>query len=304
MAPAQFTGLLLEDITFTRSGQSITPTAIDIEDGWENAQDLYINRCEISEHTGTADIIINAAQNVVMTNNRSFNTSIFRSRIHGLTIKDNDGIGVRADIGTFTGNTVRIFQNQKSWFSFGKTKEELTTTIKAIQNEAVLGYTEQINRKSFSVEESDVSINGTIKNVNFIACNLTRDGDVTYIDDQVYFAKCYFLPSDFSAVYKFSFNVRDATREFRLCTFDVPVHFANHNYFNSGLWEYCTFKESVKLTPKGTNNKGQIQFNYCHFEKDIELDIPEGIYVTFNHCTFNGEILSKGTSQEYIIFNQ
>ena len=39
--------------TFARSGQSITPCEIDLEDGWEQQQEIFMSNCESIERPGS-----------------------------------------------------------------------------------------------------------------------------------------------------------------------------------------------------------------------------------------------------------
>ena len=49
-APSQVQFWRYLNCDFTRSGQSITPSDIDFEDGWEQMQDVMIKNCEIKEY--------------------------------------------------------------------------------------------------------------------------------------------------------------------------------------------------------------------------------------------------------------
>jgi hypothetical protein len=110
-APFQHQHLLINNCIFTRSGQSITPCEIDLEDGWEQQQDTFIRNCEILEHVGTGSLIDNSAINHVFENNKNWPGITFRYRINGITVKNNENCGVGITRGWMTGNTVKVFIN-------------------------------------------------------------------------------------------------------------------------------------------------------------------------------------------------
>ena len=69
IATTTSSGLLIDNVTFTRCGYSITPCPVDFEDGWQDCQDIYfMNSKRIGDRVGTADIIDNAGYNHIYEN--------------------------------------------------------------------------------------------------------------------------------------------------------------------------------------------------------------------------------------------
>lgn len=63
MATGVFNFMLVEGCTFDNCGNSVTPVAIDIEDGYEYGQNYFFRNNRIIKHTGTADLIITRGYN-------------------------------------------------------------------------------------------------------------------------------------------------------------------------------------------------------------------------------------------------
>lgn len=75
MAPYQGNAINIINCTFARCGQTITPAAIDFEDGWHNMQDYCVMNCEILEPVGTTDIVIVGGFGLLFKNNTNWRIS-------------------------------------------------------------------------------------------------------------------------------------------------------------------------------------------------------------------------------------
>ena len=129
--------------------------------------------------------------------------------------------------------------------------------------------------------------------------NLTK-----YIHDNILVEDSDYFLSENETQSIFSFNRLDGKRIYRRCVFHAPCTFTTHNFFNSGLWEDCVFKDTLTLNPTfRTLTKDQIQFNNCTFEKEITINLGKDTYIQFNKCTFLGNINYIGTSNERCEFN-
>ena len=106
---AQFFAFL--DCDFIRSGQSITASEIDFEDGWEQMQDFFIMRCKDLEPIGTGDIIDCSGINHVYDGNENMSISV-GYRVNGLCIRNNRGDQYIQTVGFMTGNTIRVYNNE------------------------------------------------------------------------------------------------------------------------------------------------------------------------------------------------
>ena len=96
-------------------------------------------------------------------------------------------------------------------------------------------------------------------------------------------------------------------RVYEDCIFEPPTWFTSHNYFNSGIWNSCTFKDTLLIKPNiEEKNKtlcmGAIQFNYCIFEKDLTIDTRYS-EIQFNGCQFLGNIIYKDNAKSLVEFN-
>ena len=80
-APFQAQFLVFDNCDFIRSGQSITPCCIDLEDGWERMQDIFIVNC------GPLNVIDNSGINHQMINCSNVSYTA-RYRLVGFTIRD------------------------------------------------------------------------------------------------------------------------------------------------------------------------------------------------------------------------
>ena len=136
------------------------------------------------------------------------------------------------------------------------------------------------------------------KDVNVVDSILYRtDPKVDYIHENMYYTNCIFKGTEGQDQMKFSFNLLNTKRVYEDCTFEAPTWFANHNYFNSGRWNNCRFKDTLFIKPHNQESAkalcmGAIQFNYCIFEKDLTIDTRYS-EIQFNGCQFLGNIIYK-----------
>ena len=133
-ASCQFQHLTFLNCDFTRSGQSITPCEIDLEDGWEQMQDFFLEGCEIKEHLGTACLISCAGINHQVENCKNFHFTA-RYNLRGVTMRNNENCGLNLTVGYKTGNTVRCYNNTMPFFKYSDTgkyfeKEKMSYIIK------------------------------------------------------------------------------------------------------------------------------------------------------------------------------
>lgn len=96
---------ILENCTFDNCGQSITPVAIDLEDGWQQQQDFTMRNCEVINQAGTLDIIICAGYNIRMENCRNIRSS-WRVDVIDAKISNCELQGLQ-----YSGKMERIFNN-------------------------------------------------------------------------------------------------------------------------------------------------------------------------------------------------
>ena len=288
-AQAQFYTFLNCD--FTRSGQSITPCEIDLEDGWEQQQDIFVKGCTILERAGTADVIDNSGINHVYEDNTNMSFTI-RYRVVGTTIRNNKNCNIGFVLGWMTGNTARICNNtnitsanlgytQTDFWGYEKIK------VKLKDNTMTLDYVNRANG-FYVLDNNSISITGTTFNIHCTNCNIAIATDKGYIGGNILMESCIFSAGEGFDEAKFSFNSLDADRQYVNCTYISPVYFANHNAFNSGVWNGCTFNDTLLINPKASNKMGDIQFNKCVFKGTTTISIQKAAdcYIQFNNCTF------------------
>ena len=284
---AQFFAFLNCD--FTRSGQDITPCEIDLEDGWEQQQDIFVKGCTILEAIGTADVIDNSGINHVYEDNTNMNFTI-RYRVNGTTIRNNKNCKITFTLGWMTGNTTRIYNNTNitevvlsqthaNFWGYEKIK------VKLKDNTMALSYTNKANG-FYVLDNNDISSIGSISNIHCKNCNIAvRTG---YIGEGILMENCTFSAGEGFDEAKFSFNALNVDRQYINCTYISPTYFAPHNAFNSGTWTGCIFNDRLLINPKSSNIMGDIQFNNCLFKGVVTINpqAASDCYIQFNNCTF------------------
>ena len=307
-ASTQFQHLTYMNCDFTRSGQSITPCEIDLEDGWEQMQDFFLIGCEVKEHVGTACLISCSGINHQMINCKNFNFTA-RYSLRGITMRNNENCGLNLTVGYKTGNTVRCYNNTMPFFSYWDTGEyfEKEKMGYIIKNNTLNGLPSS-NKDNIGVIKDCVSYGIGGKDVNIVDSILYRtDPKVDYIHENMYYTNCIFKGTEGQDQMMFSFNKLNTKRVYEDCTFEAPTYFAPHNLFNSGIWNNCTFKDTLLIKPNNQESAkalcmGAIQFNYCIFEKDLTIDTRYS-EIQFNGCQFLGNIIYKDNAKSLVEFN-
>lgn len=305
-AIAQFQHYALNRCTFARSGQSITPCEIDLEDGWEQQQDLFMNNCETIEASGTAGLIDNSGLNHVIDNCKNIRCTI-RYRVRGFIMRNCTGNSTFSlTSGFMTGNTVKVENNNLTGIVYGVTGYDYLNFDKTLfmlkNNNINCGLT--IDKKSNIVFDSNTHLSNSGSGYVIRNATIKPTGNAAYIHDDILVEDSDYFLSENETQSIFSFNYLDGKRIYRRCVFHAPCAFNEHNYFNSGLWEDCVFKDILILKPTSrTLTKDQIQFNNCIFEKEITINSGKDTYIQFNKCTFLDNINFIGTSKERCEFN-
>lgn len=290
--------------TFARSGQSITPCEIDLEDGWEQQQDIFINNCETIEASGTAGLIDNSGINHVLDGCKNIRV-VARYRIRGFIMKNCTNSRIDITTGFMTGNTVKIENNEFTNIGYG------TTGFYNDYNKVLICYKNNTINSGISVKPVhnvifDKNIHKTNNGDGYHITNATiyPTGGSAYIHDNILVEDSVYKLSEGETTSMFSFNKVNAKRIYRRCIFENPCKFNDHTQFNSGLWEDCTFKENIILkSTKDTVANDSIVFINCVFEKDIAIELGNNTYCTFANCRFLGNKSFTGTSESRCIIN-
>ena len=243
--------LLIENCSFTRCGNSITPAAVDFEDGWQECQDVYFRNCDLIENGAGNTIIDNTGFNHVYENNNDF-SYLIRYSVVGLTVRNSNSIPMlRWARGYETGSAYsRVYNNIiDTLISISDDNDEgIISTI--IKDSTIRGSMET-SIKTLAFENCDVEkLAG--KRAKFINCDI----DVApYLGEDYIFENCNFYnKTNINETMRFSFNAYNAYREFTNCKFKSPVNLDKHNEFNSGIFNNCVFEKNVTISPNYKNN--------------------------------------------------
>ena len=274
MAPTTCSNLLIENCTYTRCGNSITPSVLDFEDGWQECQDVYYrNNTDLERVYST--VIDNTGFNHVYENIKGHRLSIRRSNVGCVVrnIDDMEGTSINWTTGnTFNSKFCRNYNNKtvSNIMTHGNESRELSKH--KVKNCVMADENMTTSTDSVIYENCTFSKFGG-KRVVCQNCTINSSG---YLGENLYFYDCIFEnPSGEEEV--LSLNVYDAERVFENCKFNGKTILKNHNYFNSGIFKACEF-EDLKMTVGVSNsketNKG-IKFIDC----DIKSTADDLIYI-------------------------
>ena len=316
--PNRFKHLRVYNCNFTRSGQSITPIALDAEDGGATMQDIFIENCSIKEYapTQSGDAICVGGLNVVIQNNNNLSWGI-RAQVIGATIRNNVGGRTSCGIekGWRTRNTVRCYNNEFKGFdtkgvpshlSMGFAgefdKKDALLMIKGckVVNHDNSGWvTNDLLRQNLIFKDcDDVQMGAFTRHINNTIYINSTNTDAAWRTGRSTFYNCTFTRkttggSDRHEIlsYNYGKNVDDIGT-YDNCVFNFPgttvtVFGDLENAFIKGEFNNCTFKTPMIFKLLYANNMGDIKFNNCKFEAELTLNLRD-TKVQFNGCTFNG----------------
>lgn len=301
VAPAKFQHLIMKNITFTRSGQRLTPSAIDIEDGWEEGQDLFLQNIRVIEQSGTCDIICDSGMNLVFKNITNARVSL-RNRMCGFVVKNCnldrvdfsiDGISsvknhyYKIDNSVIDNLTTSNTNNndpksRKIYFSKNSIAHVINNSwgcIYPVKNNIMLSNDpvyKDIGAQNLILEDSDIYINETMNtnNVIFRNCNF-------YINPS-YDKKNKFI----------NFRQNYETKAvFENCTFDLEELHFNYTYY---YYEFnnCTFNCILNNHTSTANYKKKLIFNHCTFNNRCDNTMYYNEEIIMKQCTFNDKVSS------------
>ena len=290
MAAGQSQFILIENLNFTRSGQSITPCCIDLEDGWEETQDMFFNNIDVLDNsTNTRELIFQAGLNIVMTNCKNARTG-FGFRCHGVTAKNNDGCSFFFTQGVMVKPTLRCYDNKNcNSITMGKTSSDINYKIKIKNCKTNINtVSKNMVDGQFILEGCDINLMSFNSDYYLNKCNVYVKSGAVYTANNIVIKNSVFYPYDTLTEITFSMNELNAYRLYENCIFTAPTSLAHHNNFNSGVWDKCTFNSKLHINPKSSNIMGDIQFNNCLFKGVVTINpqAASDCYIQFNNCTF------------------
>ena len=318
MAPSACNNLLIENCTYTRAGNSITPCAVDFEDGWQECQDVYYRNVKVLESSGTATVIDNTGYNHVYEGIEGHRMILRRGVLGGVIRNSKD------------------MTNTVNWTVGNKIVCKYSRLYNVESGNMIFSHSDTESGEFEEFKVRDSVINGTYVNtstdiVTFEDCVFTKLSGQNFVlkncvvqpqpfwGENIYCYGCEFKNMETpDGEIAFSFNSLDAERVFENCTFKGKTQLKNHNNFNSGVFKGCEFDDlsmTIGLSAKDTN-KG-IDFIDCNIKSSAENLIHLGPYayckayidLNFTNCeiTHTGENLiysyGKATDESIIEFD-
>ena len=268
--------LLIEGCTYTRAGNSITPCAVDFEDGWEECQDVYYRNNKVLEKSGTATVIDDAGYNHIYENLEGHHT-IVRDRVLGGVVRNiNDtGCSLSWTFGTQKKTAFgRIYNNTCGNINFALSSTTFTVPAKYKVKNCTINASYVISVPNRVVYEDCTfpSFNGSA--ATFRNCVIQP---TPYLGNELYFYDCTFknLEEEGGEV-QFSFNIpANADRVFENCTFEGKTALLNHNSFHSGVFRNCDF-EDLSMIIGVDADPSSILFDKCRINSTADNFIYVG----------------------------
>lgn len=267
--------ILIENCTYTRCGCSITPVAVDFEEGGEECQDLYYRNNRVIENaeTTTGTVVDCAGYNHVYENNVGHDIEI-RNRVMGGVLRATNDVSSNLIwfLGTEkTGKYARIYNNDCGYIQFMDS--------------------------SLSEELRSQAVTLKVKNCT-IHCGSYAEG-VTAVADKVTYENCIF-PKLFGENATFRDCTMQPTGElganlrFYDCTFKTfngeEEMYLDLPYISERIFYGCHFKGHTVLGSKAYQLGFSLgTFMECEFDDmSMYLRVEDSIAPTvFENCTIN-----------------
>ena len=304
MAPSACNNLLIEGCTYTRAGNSITPCAIDLEDGWEECQDVYYRNNKVLVDSGTATLIDDAGYNHVYENLEGHRT-IIRDRVLGAVYRN--VVDGKSSLSWTYGTKKltafgRIYDNNCGNINFSQSDRTFSVPAKfKVKNCTInASYLSSVPNRVVYENCTFPSFNGSAG--TFRNCTIQP---TSYLGSELYFYDCTFknLAGDGETV-NFRFNIPvDADRLFENCKFEGKTAFLNNNSFHTGLFKKCEF-DDLSMVVGVDDTQTSILFEDCRIKSTAENFLYAGPFayslsymnVIFRNC----EITHTGNNLIYL----
>ena len=243
MAPSACNNLLIENCTYTRAGNSITPCAVDFEDGWQECQDVYYRNNKVLETSGTATVIDNTGYNHVYEGIEGHRMVIRRGVLGGVIRNVQD---TNSTINWTVGNTVVC--------KYSRLYDVKSGNICVSHSSTESGFFEEFKVRNCEIEGTYLNSSTDIvtyencvfpklSGMNFVLKNCVVQPQ-PYWGENIYCYNCEFKNLEtHGGEIGFSLNKFDSERLFENCKFTGKTVLKNHNYFNSGTFKGCEFDD-------------------------------------------------------------
>lgn len=298
--------ILIEGCTYTRCGSSITPVAVDFEEGGEECQDLYYRNNVVIENTdtNTGTVVDCAGYNHVYENNIGHAIEI-RNRVMGGVLRDTNDKNSNLIwfLGTDkTGKYCRIYNNDCGYIQFSD-----ASLASGYRNQAVSlkvknctincgGYSEGVSAVADKViYENCIFPKFFGENATFYDCTMQPAGelgmdlrfynctfkamnadvnklslDLPYISDRL-FNNCHFIGKTFlgSQAYQLGFSLGTFTQ----CVFeDLTIYVRAEDVMAPTVFEDCTINSTATNfiyvgAFSGDLNHINLQFKNCQISQ-------------------------------------
>jgi len=321
LAPTTCSNLLIEGVTYTNCGDSITPLPVDFEDGWDETQDVYYRNNEViskAAHT-TGTIVDNAGYNHVFENCINHQLTI-NARLTGCVIRNMNDVRntVRCDLGDRISNSyARVYDNNCGSINYIiKDKNGVAIADLSVLDETELAKLVNVKVKNCIIQNGTYAGSthcfGYAEKVTYDNCTFTSFAGrnavfrnctiqpASYMNNKLYFYDCTFKALDGSEKITLNLNApRDSERIFENCKFEGKVTIGTEN-FHTGIFRNCEF-DDVEFITAVDSLDGVIMFENCKINSSAENVIYTGpfagnidyINVQFKDCeiTHTGENL-------------
>ncbi len=326
LAPANCNNLLVEGCTYTRCGNSITPAAVDFEDGAQECQDVYYLNNEVKVASGTMSLIDNYGFNHIFIGNKNHSYEI-RNRVVGALVT---GIADQAG----EKSTIRLVHGDKMHAAYGRIMNNnlaMVTTTDIVSYDSTGKPVHEPNPVDIIIKDCNFA-GGNLSSVptctTYLRCNFNK------IDaSNAKLVKCnlQFGSSIGAELYCYDCNIKsmdgstsqlnwnqgaNATRVFENCKFlgkTVP-----NKFLATGTFKNCEFEDiSITAWASGKSNEEKVVFDGCTINSTggyfFELG-PIASYigysdVTFKNCTINHtgknlvQLTAKPTTGSQLVFD-
>ncbi len=318
IAPATCSNLLIENCTYTRSGNSITPAAVDFEDGAQECQDVYYMNNAVLESSGTATLIDNYGFNHVFINNSCHSYEV-RNRvvgglITGITDKKSQivwklGDQVHAAYGRiFDNDCYSIVVTDIQGYSNGQPIYEANPVNFDIKNCTMAG-SAMSSAPRYVEYENCVFTNFSGGYTKLVNCTVQfAKGVGSQVGAEIYAYDCTFMPLDGTNENQINWNqAQNANRVFENCRFlgkSVP-----NNFLASGTFTNCEFEDISITAWVNERTTEKVLFENCTFYSTGNFFLNAGpmaysegyMNYTFKNCSIThlGNNLVQTTATVY-----
>lgn len=322
LAPTACNNMLIENVTYTRCGNSITPCPVDFEDGWEECQDVYYRNNEVIEkgERTTATVVDNSGLNHVYENCKNHNLFI-RARLVGGIVHDLNDSG--STINWFLGDKKtngfgRVYDNKCGYISFMDNRNEKPDGVAFKVKNSTINNGSNTTTYTVSIMDSIVYENCTFpnfsgENATFVGCTIQPADSIR---NKLHFYDCTFkvLDGTSSEVFLNFNNIDSPDRIFDNCTFEGKSRFGT--FIKAGDFKDCTFEDVSLYLGIGTEDE-KFVFENCDINSSSDSLIQTGPFaysrghldVLFKDCniTHTGDTLiylySKPDDNAQIVFD-